>query len=190
MFSFCAPLNTWRILLVAGFCFFLTACAGNRIDLTYNPVGVTMPSENLSIQIPDFTSKLSSPRQIGAKSNGETFEATDSPTAWVSQALTEELVRSGVQASYIASGTSNGPVVLTGTLDRLRIEQVGSSEYKVKIAITVQLINKTARTTFKQSFNAEQNTYVLPTDKNLAELMESTLRDVVVPAALAIKSKL
>ena len=176
------------LLLVAALS--LTACAGNRVDLNYSPIGPSLDTaSNLpSVMVAEFqngTGQLS----VGADSDGAAIEPASSPTAWVSEALADELVRLGVRASYTPYSTATG-YTIQGTLDQFWIEQTGPAQYKVKISATVELPRDRAGVGFRKSYHAEQSSMIMPTDASLSELVQSTLRDLLTPMALELKSHL
>lgn len=183
--------NAWlKLAVLSIFVFAVSACTGQQVNLVYNPVGPSMGAANElpAVIIEEFQSAM--PQQsVGENSDGEPYTATSSPTAWVSEALADELVRLGVRASYSPYTTASS-YVIKGSLDKLWIEQTGTAQYKVKVAITIQLPENKNGVTFKKSYNAEQSAVIVPTDANLSELAESTLRDLLVPVAQEIKNQL
>ena len=166
----------------------LSACASQQVDLIYSTEGASMGAINSpELQVMELQNRLAEP-YIGINSSGEHFEARTSPTAWVTRALTDELVKIGVRANYGGAVSGNAKSI-KGSLDRLWLEQTGTGQYKIRISITIEMPSS-ANTFLNQTFNAEQSSLMMPSDKNFSDLFESTLRDAVVPAAAAVKGRL
>lgn len=162
---------------------FVSGCAGQQVALNYHTIGASMPASGLpEVQIAEFQNNLNQ-SHIGVNSSGEYFEAVSPPTQWATRAFTDELVRLGVKAGY------GGGKAVTGSLDQLWIEQTGPGQYKARVSITVRITEPNGAS-FHQNFNSEQSDLFLPSDSNISELLESTLRNVTVPAAEVIKGRL
>ncbi len=187
---FLKKVNLWfKIALLACLSLLLTACASQQLDLTYSTVGANMGGTNSpELQVMELQNRLPEP-YIGITSGGEHFEAKTSVTDWATRALTDELVRIGVRATYGGGAASSGTKTLKGSLDKLWLEQTGVGQYRVKISITIEMPSS-GNTFLHQTFNAEQSSLIMPNDKNLSDLLESTLRDAVTPAAATIKNRL
>lgn len=167
----------------------LTGCASQQVDLIYSSKGASMAAINVpEVQVMELQNRLSEP-YIGINSSGEHFEATTPPTEWVTRALTDELVRIGVRANYSGGAAYGNAKTIKGSLDKLWLEQTGAGQYKVKIAITIDMPSS-ANTFLNQTFTSEESSFMMPSDKNFSELLESALRDAVVPAAAAVKNRL
>ena len=167
----------------------LTGCAGQHVELKYNPVGSSMSAVPglPTVMVSEFQNNTGQ-QYIGADSDGEPFEGTSSPTAWVSEAIADELVRSGVRARYTPYSSYTSEYTIKGTLDQLWLEQTGPGQYKARIAITIEFPQNADRAVVKRSYNSEQSSFMLPSDSNVSELMESVLRDVATRAANEIKT--
>lgn len=178
---------TFALLLFISFAA-LTGCAGQQVDLKYNPVGPSMSTAPglPSVMIAEFQN--AGQADIGVNSNGDPFQPKSSTTAWVSEAVANELVRLGVRASY--SPYSSSEYTIKGTLDRLWLEETGPGQYKASIAITIEFPQNADRQIIKRSYNAEESSFMLPSDSNISGLLESVLRDVATRAANEIKGNL
>lgn len=174
------------IILLGG----LVGCAGDKVGLAYNSLGPSMNAspELPTVAIPEFQNGMPS-TQIGVSSGGKPLEANSSTITWVTEAFTDELVRLGVRANDSSYPRVNDYMV-SGSLDQLWIEETGPAQYSVKVAITIELTQPAGQVIFKKTFNAEQNTFFVPTDANISELVESTLRDVLTMATVEVKSQL
>ena len=178
----------FKISLLGCLSILLTACASQQVDLVYSTAGANMGATNTpELHVMELQNRLPEP-YVGINSSGEHFEAKNSPTEWATRALTDELVRIGVRANYGGSSYGNAKTI-KGSLDRLWLEQTGAGQYKIRISITIEMPSS-PNTFMNQTFNAEQTSFMMPSDKNFSDLFESTLRDAVVPAAAAIKGKL
>lgn len=169
----------------------LAGCAGQQVELKYNPVGPSMSASTglPTVMISEFQNNTGQ-QHIGADSDGEPFEGASSPTAWISEAVADELVRIGVRASYTPYSSYTSEYTIKGTVDQLWLEQTGPGQYKARIAITIEFPQNAERAVVKKSYNSEQSSFMLPSDSNVSELMESVLRDVATRAAEEIKANL
>jgi len=166
-----------------------TGCAGQQVELKYDPVGSSMSTVPglPTVMVSEFQNNTGQ-QHIGADSDGEAFEGTSSPTAWVSEAVADELVRIGVRASYSPYSSYTTEYNIKGTIDQLWLEQTGPGQYKARIAITIEFPQNADRAVVKKSYSSEQSSFMLPSDANVSELMESVLRDVATRAANEIKA--
>ncbi|MBQ4132903.1 MAG: hypothetical protein IJD04_04110 [Desulfovibrionaceae bacterium] len=167
-----------------------SACTGQQVNLAYNALGPSMgPDSDLpAVMIEEFQN-VTGQEGVGADSDGEVYTANRPPAQWISEALTDELVRLGVRAGY-SPYASGSDYIIRGKLERFWVEQIGTAQYSVKISVSIQLPQDANGVAFTKTYNAEQSSVIMPTDAALSELVEDTLRDVVVPAAQEIKNHL
>ena len=182
--------NYLKTAIILGIVFMLSACANQQVSLVYNAIGPSMGTASTmpAVMVEQFQSSVSQ-EAIGADSDGAAYSADKAPAVWVTEALTDELVRLGVRASYSPYASSSN-CIIKGSLDQLWLEQTGMGQYKVNIRLSVQLPPDAAGTSVRKSYTAEQSSVFMPTDANFSELIESTLRDAVVSAAQDIKKYL
>ena len=169
----------------------LSGCAGQQVDLTYSPLGPTMSTApGLPTVMIEELQNNTGQTSIGVDSDGSAFESASSPTAWVSGAIADELVRLGVRASYSPYSSGGSEYTIKGSLEQLWLEQTGPGQYKAKIKINVQFPKNKDGMTFTKTYNAEESSFILPSNSNISELMESVLRTVAIAAANEIKTNL
>lgn len=174
------------IVLLAG----LAGCSGHKVELIYHSLGPSMSADpNLPvIMVSEFQNGMPD-TQIGTDSDGEPFEANSSVTAWATESFANELVRLGVRASY-SPYLSPDVYIIKGTLDQLWIEKNGPSQYTVKIALSIEFPQTTDLVVLKKSYTAEQSSPFVLTDADISKLVESTMQDVVIKAAVETKAQL
>ncbi len=169
----------------------LNGCAGQQVELKYSPLGASMSTTpGLPTVMIEELQNNTGQTTIGVDSDGSAFESASSPTAWVSEAITDELVRLGVRASYTPYSSSNSEYTIKGSLEQLWLEQTGPGQYKAKIKISIQFPKNAEGMTFTKTYNAEESSFILPSNANISELMESVLRSAAIAAASEIKANL
>lgn len=175
------------LLLVSG-------CGGKTVPLGYTAIGPaaypapgapTVLLVELHDQRPDTTT-------IGTSKDGTAFVPAGSVSDWVSRALADELTRQGLLVTYSSqplTDTAEMPVV-SGDITSLSLTENHLLNYDAQIAITLKITGRHGQLLSTESFRANQSATSLPTEANKRDLLEDTLRDVVAPAAVKIKSLL
>lgn len=170
----------------------LAGCGGQTVPLGYTAMGpAAYPAPGapmvllveLRDQRPDTTT-------IGTTRDGTSFVPAGSVSDWVSRALADELTRQGLLVTYATQPlTDTGNMYLvTGDITALSLTETNFLNYDANMAITLRVVGKDGKLLSTDSFRANQSATSLPTEANKRDLLEDTLRDVVAPAAIKIRS--
>ncbi len=176
------------LLLVAGF---MSGCAGDVVNLHYVPVGAVMQSTGKSVTVLELEDRRPQTSGVGQHKDGSLFVGNARVTDWVSRALADEFARQGVQVYYAGEGVSSpGASVISGSVDLLWLTETGNTSYDVDMKMTLHLNDSSGKLIYTESFWCKQTAQFLPSESNISNLMADTLRDLVAPAAQAMRNRL
>lgn len=175
----------------------LIACSNKTIPLAYTPEGpAAHPAPGATmVTLSALQDQRADTTKIGTRRDGTPFTPAGSITDWVSRALADEMTRQGLLVSYtntpiITADGASGMNTVSGSIDELSLTEDNFLNYGVKIAITLKITDKNGKLLSTESFRATQTATSVPTEDNIRDLLTSSLRGVVAPAALKVRQTL
>jgi hypothetical protein len=169
----------------------VSGCAGNVVNLHYVPVGAVLQSTGKQVTVFELEDRRPQVSGVGQRKDGGLFVGDARVTDWVSRALVNEFLRQGVQAYYAGEGMSSpGAPMISGSVDVLWLTETGNTSYDVEMKITLFLSDSNGKAIYTESFWCKQSAQFIPSESNISNLMTDTLRDLVVPAAQAMRDRL
>ncbi len=169
----------------------MSGCAGDVVNLHYVPVGPVLQSTGKQVTLLELEDRRPQTAGVGQKQDGGLFAADARVTDWVSRALADEFARQGVQVYYAGEGISSpGAKVISGSVDELWLLETGNTSYDVNMKMTLLLSDSNGKLIYTESFWCKQTAQFLPSQSNISNLMADTLRDLVSPAAQAMRGRI
>jgi len=165
--------------------FLLSGCARTEaVHLFYTSNGpAILPAPNApTLTVVMFEDRRSIVGSIGVRRNESPIFAAGSVNTWVSQALADELSRTGPQVSYainlqIANAASPDYIV-TGTIEQIWVKEINPATFQAVVQIGVNISNRRG-TLWGQSFSSIQERTGLPRFNLVENLLNETLREVL-----------
>lgn len=173
----------------------LSACAPpSTVRLMYQPPDASvLPTPGAPRVVVVMFDDPRQDLQIGQRRNGSPFIASAPVADWISRNLADELARQGLQVSYATSTTqaraASPDYMVTGSVEKVNIQELGNTDYMATITIKVSLSSKTGRI-FSETLNSTQSQQVLPTASIAENLLSSTLHDLLKPLAKKIANNI
>ncbi len=128
-----------------------------------------------------------SEQDVGIRSDETPFIPVSSVTAWVSEALKEELSRQGLNTRYAKTAENRvpGDHVVTGAVQKVWVRQKNMSEYTVAMEMALTLDDNPP-----VNYRAEQEFLNIPTSSVTETQLTETLRTLLSGAVTDITAKL
>lgn len=174
----------------------LSACGpSNAVRLlSYTPSSlVTLPQPGAPLVAVVLFEDQRANQNIGIRLDGSPFLADRLVTDWVSRALGQELSRLGYQVVYSSLITearaANPPYLVTGTIDKIWIQEKSRTSFTSEIRLHVSL-SQEDNLLFSEEMVSGQEKQDIPKASLVENLLNETLRDVLVNAAQKISIKI
>lgn len=185
-------IRCFRFSLLAFFAFSvlaLTACGPtNYVRLQYasEVAPAHMQPNAPTVTVIEFTDARSS-KDVGVRKDDTPFLPVSSVTAWVSEAMKEELSRKGLNTRYVrtADDVVPGEHVITGTVQKVWLRQKNLSEYTVAVELAVAVDGNLPIT-----YRSEQERQDIPTSDVTEKQLTEALRTLLINAVDDIMIKL
>ncbi|UZP69067.1 hypothetical protein N1030_08890 [Desulfovibrio mangrovi] len=128
-----------------------------------------------------------SKKDVGIRNDATPFIPVSSVTAWVSEALREELSRKGLNTRYVKSAdeVAPGEHVITGTVKKVWLKQNTLTAYSVSIEAAIALDDAMPVT-----YRSEQERQDIPTGDVTEEHLSETLRTMLSSAVEDLLAKI
>jgi len=189
-------INYSTIAILALFIFtFVGGCSpSNTVKLTYKSSNAsTLPAPgSTSIAIVQFKDERTK-SHIGIRSDGSQFVTSSPVIEWLSKSLAEELSKNGYQVSFSQSinqaKTANPDYIITGSVEEIWIKETSALETSASIKVVMTIYNKKGRI-FSENLSASQSKKGLPSSSTAEILLESTLQEIIMPAAKKIQQQI
>lgn len=125
-------------------------------------------------------------KDVGLRRDETPFIPVSSVSAWVSEALEQELSRKGLQTRYVKNtmDAEPGEHVVTGTVLKVWLRQKTLTDYTVSIEAAISL-NGNLPTTYR----AEEERQVIPTSDTTEKQLTEALRSLLAGAVQDITAK-
>ncbi|MFV0347965.1 MAG: hypothetical protein ACK5JO_05210 [Halodesulfovibrio sp.] len=185
-------MKTGYRLATLSLCFLLltlAACAPNnyvRLQYTSELSPAHIQPNAPSVTVVEFADERSK-KDIGVRNDQTPFIPVSSVSAWMSDALREELSRKGLNTHYVKSAdeVTPGEHVITGTVKKVWLKQNTMTAYSVSIEAAIAVDGGLPVT-----YRSEQERQDVPTDSVTEEHLSETLRTMLNGAVEDILSKI
>lgn len=191
-----APIRqSFVLLLVLAVFGMLTACGpSNNVRLLYNPSTASVLPQPQAPHVAVVMFEDQRPHQmIGERKDGSVFTSTSTVTDWISRSLADELSRQGMQVSYattMAQAQSGNPeYIVTGIVTDVWLKENSATNVTATIRATVKLANRKG-VIYSENLTASQDKQFIPSASAVESVLAETLRDLLVPAAKKLESKI
>ena len=176
-------------LLLLGFILLFGCAPQTRVDLVYQPSGVSVSPCQKSIAIVSFTDKRGKDA-VGETQKGVPIHTNDSVSSWVSRAFYDELERSGCKVEYHDTGAMfDTDLTLTGEIKDLTVVQMSHTEYDAKLRLNVA-VQANGQQVFSKEYVSALTKKTLPSSRVPGEVLTELLQGLIQEALSDLRDRL
>ena len=125
--------------------FLLAACSGGKnLKLVYPSTEQVIPDAGASYIVVVKFEDLRNRAEVGERKDGSKVYTDGNVSDWISRAIADELVKKGHQVGYAASRekaeAAKPQFILTGSVNKVWLQEVSSLEYNSRMEIRITLL--------------------------------------------------